>query len=139
MIRVAWFVIRSNERVILPKTNGTDIPRHNQSKTSHINIHPPTLYPSDFYNNVIEIKKGKLLDRNVFLRRLVDSLYRCRKDKAIVMATRPLDRDKWKNVPMNQLLAYEDGKLIYTGTKHEYEFVDSEEKMHMLFLDFANL
>lgn len=31
--------------------------------------------PSDFYNNVIEIKKGKLLDRNVFLRRLVDSLY----------------------------------------------------------------
>lgn len=31
--------------------------------------------PSDFYNNVIEIKKGKLLDRNVFLHRLVDSLY----------------------------------------------------------------
>lgn len=31
--------------------------------------------PSDFYNSVIEIKKGKLLDRNVFLRRLVDSLY----------------------------------------------------------------
>ena len=31
--------------------------------------------PSDFYNNVIEIKRGKLLDRNVFLRRLVDSLY----------------------------------------------------------------
>lgn len=31
--------------------------------------------PSDFYNNVIEIKKGKLLDWNVFLRRLVDSLY----------------------------------------------------------------
>ena len=31
--------------------------------------------PSDFYNNVIEIKKGKLLDRNEFLRRLVDSLY----------------------------------------------------------------
>ena len=31
--------------------------------------------PSDFYNHVIEIKKGKLLARNVFLRRLVDSLY----------------------------------------------------------------
>ena len=31
--------------------------------------------PSDFYDNVIEIKRGKLLDRNVFLRRLVDSLY----------------------------------------------------------------
>ena len=31
--------------------------------------------PADFYENVIEIKQGKLLDRNVFLRRLVDSLY----------------------------------------------------------------
>lgn len=31
--------------------------------------------PADFYNNVIEIKKGKLLDRNVFLRHLIDSLY----------------------------------------------------------------
>lgn len=31
--------------------------------------------PSDFYNNVIEIKQGKPINRNVFLRRLVDSLY----------------------------------------------------------------
>lgn len=31
--------------------------------------------PADFYNNVIEIKKGKKLNRNVFLRKLVDSLY----------------------------------------------------------------
>ena len=31
--------------------------------------------PSDFYNNVIEVKKGKKLDQNVFLRRLVESLY----------------------------------------------------------------
>lgn len=31
--------------------------------------------PSDFYNNVIEVQCGKQLDRNVFLRHLVDSLY----------------------------------------------------------------
>lgn len=31
--------------------------------------------PSDFYDNVIEVKRGRMLDRNVFLRRLVDSLY----------------------------------------------------------------
>ena len=31
--------------------------------------------PADFYNNVIPIKKRQLLDRNVFLRKLVDSLY----------------------------------------------------------------
>lgn len=31
--------------------------------------------PADFYDNVIEIKRGRLMDRNVLLRRLVDSLY----------------------------------------------------------------
>ena len=31
--------------------------------------------PSDFYDNVIELKKGMLIARNVLLRRLVDSLY----------------------------------------------------------------
>ena len=31
--------------------------------------------PSDFYNNVIEIERGRTINRNVFLRRLVDSLY----------------------------------------------------------------
>ena len=31
--------------------------------------------PSDFYNNVIEVEKGSVVNRNVFLRKLVDSLY----------------------------------------------------------------
>lgn len=31
--------------------------------------------PSDFYNNVIEVQQGHNFSRNVFLRRLVDSLY----------------------------------------------------------------
>ena len=31
--------------------------------------------PSDFYNNVIEVRVGQKIDRNVFLRKLVSSLY----------------------------------------------------------------
>ncbi|WP_448790880.1 excinuclease ABC subunit UvrB [Bacteroides graminisolvens] len=31
--------------------------------------------PADFYSNVIDVEKGKAINRNVFLRRLVDSLY----------------------------------------------------------------
>ena len=31
--------------------------------------------PADFYNDVIEVKRGNLFTRNVFLRQLVDSLY----------------------------------------------------------------
>lgn len=31
--------------------------------------------PADFYENVIEVQRGRMLDRNLFLRRLVESLY----------------------------------------------------------------
>ena len=40
---------------------------------------------------------------------------------------------------MNTLIAYQDGKQIHTGTKHDNEFFETEEKMRLLFLDFANL
>ena len=67
------------------------------------------------------------------------SLHRCRKGAATVLSTQPLDWDAWEELPMNTLLAYQDGSLLYTGTDHGNEFVDSEEKMRLLFLDFANL
>lgn len=67
------------------------------------------------------------------------SLYRCRKGEATVISTQPLDRDAWESMPMNTLQAYQSGKFLYTGTNHGNEFIDSEEKMRLLFLDFANL
>ena len=68
-----------------------------------------------------------------------NSLYTCRKGEAVVISTKPLDCHVWEPVPMNTLIAYQDGKQIYTGTKHKNEFFETEEKMHLLFLDFANL
>lgn len=68
-----------------------------------------------------------------------DSLFKCQKKKTVIISTRPLDNGRWDNVPMNTLSAYRDGSLIYTGTNHGNEFIDSEEKMRLLFLDFANL
>ena len=65
--------------------------------------------PSDFYNNVIEIKKGKLLDRNVFLRRLVDSLY-VRND---IELNRGNFRVKGDTVDI--YLAYSDNLLLEFG------------------------
>ena len=38
------------------------------------------------------------------------------------------------------IVEYEqDGKQMYTGTDHGNEFFETEEKMRLLFLDFANL
>ena len=56
-----------------------------------------------------------------------------------MFSTKPLGRECWENVPMNRLLAYQKGQLCYTGTNHGCEFFDSEEKMRLLFLDYAVL
>lgn len=68
-----------------------------------------------------------------------NSLYRYKKGEAVVISTRPLDHHVWESVPMNTLIAYQDGKQMYTGTNHKNEFFETEEKMRLLFLDFANL
>ena len=64
--------------------------------------------PSDFYNNVIEIRVGQKLDRNVFLRKLVSSLY-TRND---VELTRGCFRVKGDTVEVS--LAYSDHILRMT-------------------------
>jgi excinuclease ABC subunit B len=61
--------------------------------------------PADFYNNMIEIRKGQNIDRNVFLRKLVDSLY-TRND---IELSRGCFRVKGDNVDVN--LAYNDVAL----------------------------
>lgn len=68
-----------------------------------------------------------------------NSLYRRKKGDAVIMSTRPLDNYSWENLPMNTLIAYANGKQVFTGTDHKHEFVDSEEKMRLLFLDYAEL
>ncbi len=68
-----------------------------------------------------------------------NSLYSCQKGDAVVISTKPLDHHVWEPVPMNTLTAYQDGKQVYQGTNHKNEFFETEEKMRLLFLDFANL
>ena len=68
-----------------------------------------------------------------------NSLYCCRREGAVVWSTTPLDHRVWKAVPMNTLIACQDGEKVYTGTDHENEFYETEENMRLLFLDFANL
>ena len=67
------------------------------------------------------------------------TLYTLEKPGITIFATRPIDEEDWKELPMNQLLVYKDGHLVYSGTKHEHEYVYNEEQMKHLFLDYAAL
>lgn len=67
------------------------------------------------------------------------TLYTLEKPGITFFATRPLDEWEWKELQMNRLLVYKNGKKVYSGTEHEYEYVYDEERMKHLFLDYAGL
>ncbi|MDE6566365.1 MAG: class II glutamine amidotransferase [Lachnospiraceae bacterium] len=70
---------------------------------------------------------------------LQDSLYLSERDGGVVFSTVPLDDGRWKALPLNTLLAYQQGSLVYQGTDHGCEYVEDPEKMRLLFLDFSAL
>ncbi len=74
--------------------------------------------PSAFYDNVIELRKGRILDRNVFLRRLVDSLY--------VRNDLELNRGNFrvKGDTVDVYLAYSDNLLRVTFWDDEIESIE---------------
>ena len=67
------------------------------------------------------------------------SLHFLEKEEGTMFATAPLTREGWIPLPMNTLLAYQDGRRIYTGTNHGNEYIDSEENMKFLDQIFSNL
>lgn len=69
----------------------------------------------------------------------MDSLYLCQSQDTAIFSTRPLSRGEWVPLPLNTLLAFQDGKQKYTGTNHGNEFFEDEEKMRLLFLDYSTL
>ena len=74
--------------------------------------------PADFYNNVISVRKGQMLDRNVLLRHLVDSLY-VRNDMEIARG-----RFRVKGDTVDIALAYSDDLLRVTFWGDEIDGID---------------
>ena len=82
--------------------------------------------PAAFYDNVIELKRGKLLDLNVFLRRLVDSLY-TRNDLNL---ERGCFRVKGDTVDI--YLAYSDNLLRVTFWDDEIDAIEEVDPVSCL-------
>ena len=74
--------------------------------------------PSDFYKNVIEIERGRMMVRNVFLRRLVDRLY--------VRNDIDLNRGNFrvKGDTVDIYLAYTDNLLRVTFWGDEFDGIE---------------
>ncbi len=74
--------------------------------------------PADFYNNVIEVKVGQQIDRNVLLRKFIDSLY-TRND---IEPARGCFRVKGDNIEVN--LAYSDTTIRISFWGDEIESIE---------------
>lgn len=58
---------------------------------------------------------GELL----YVHKNMDDTMRYRKyDSGYIFATKPLDSERWLDVPTAQLTAYKDGELVFEGEKH---------------------
>ena len=63
---------------------------------------------------------------------LKDTLHYQQNENHIIFSTLPLNDGEWKHVPLNTLLAYKDGKLVYKGKKHENEYIETEADLEFL-------
>ena len=60
-------------------------------------------------------------------------------EEKVFFATVPVRFDGWREITLNQLFAYKEGKLIYSGTPHEHVFYDEEHDYTSLFSAFSEL
>ena len=67
------------------------------------------------------------------------TLYIREEDGVTLFSTRPLGTGIWNEVPQNQLLIYKDGLRIHVGEKHDGTYVENEEQLRMLYLNYAGL
>lgn len=58
-------------------------------------------------------------------------------DNGYVISTQPLDDGYWQQVPMTQVFAFKNGRHIYSGAKHNHEFVPTLE--YITALDAMNI
>lgn len=67
------------------------------------------------------------------------SLHYLETENGVIFSTLPLTNEDWHPVPFTTLLAYKNGELAFTGTKHQNEYIDNEESMRFLYQIFSEL
>lgn len=68
-----------------------------------------------------------------------DSLHIWQSGTAAYFATVPISDSGWTPVPETQLLAFRDGRLLFTGTDHGHEYLDNAEDQKYLYSGFSVL
>ncbi|OWT32764.1 class II glutamine amidotransferase [Methanobrevibacter sp. 87.7] len=57
-----------------------------------------------------------------------DSLHYLKSDSSIMFSTKPLNNGHWEDVPLNTLLCYKDGNLVFKSKPHNNEYIETPEQ-----------
>ena len=125
--------------VTAPLSHGSDAPPQSAELTSEecFCVVESVIHEITSENKVnILLFDGELLYAHTNYRA---SLHFAMQDGTTYISTRPLSTLHWQEFPLNTLLAFRDGQIVYTGRAHKNEFFDNEEKMRLLFIDYSSL
>ncbi|MCD8029106.1 MAG: class II glutamine amidotransferase [Erysipelotrichaceae bacterium] len=67
------------------------------------------------------------------------SLYYLQKAEGTIFATVPLSHENWQSVPMNRLLVYKQGMLVYEGFQHHHTFYDNQQDFNQIYQTYSSL
>ena len=68
-----------------------------------------------------------------------DSLYLCQDNYGVTFSTQPLTESGWQPVPFLSLTGWQEGNLLFTGTKHHNEYFYNAESYKPLYLAYSGL
>lgn len=95
---------------------------------------------------VADMSKGNKLNLLIYDGELLyvhtnyaNSLYYSQREDTMLFGTTPLDRGCWNAHPFTTLCAYQDGRRLFQGKNHGWEYRDNEKDMHMLYVDYSAL
>lgn len=57
----------------------------------------------------------------------------------ITFSTTALTDEKWEQIPMNKVLAYKDGNMVFEGASHGNEYVPDPDSIKAIFMAYAAL
>lgn len=67
------------------------------------------------------------------------TLYEKDSEDGIIFSTTPLESNGWCEFAQNRLMVYRNGKLVYTGDKHNNTYIHNEERMKLLYFAYSGL
>lgn len=88
---------------------------------------------------IAKIAKGNKLNLIIYDGELLyvhtnykNSLYELKKEKQVLFSTAPLGEEAWQPVTFTTLLAYQEGKKLFTGTNHGEEYKNNTHNIQSL-------